>query len=62
VILLFFFSGLRFTVGFILAVWFQSFCHIERWTHKHWWLLVYCIHYVWCLSTQGHDMCVCVYS
>ncbi|KAF2948542.1 hypothetical protein DAI22_01g043300 [Oryza sativa Japonica Group] len=35
VILLFFFSGLGFTVGFILAVWFQSFFHIERWTHKH---------------------------
>lgn len=35
VILLFFFSGLGFTVGFILAVWFESFFHIERWTHKH---------------------------
>ncbi|XP_052154658.1 receptor like protein 28-like [Oryza glaberrima] len=35
VILLFIFSGLGFTVGFILAVWFQSFFHIERWTHKH---------------------------
>uniref|UniRef100_A0A0E0FGL4 non-specific serine/threonine protein kinase n=1 Tax=Oryza nivara TaxID=4536 RepID=A0A0E0FGL4_ORYNI len=34
-ILLFIFSGLGFTVGFILAVWFQSFCHIERWIHKH---------------------------
>uniref|UniRef100_I1NKG6 Leucine-rich repeat-containing N-terminal plant-type domain-containing protein n=1 Tax=Oryza glaberrima TaxID=4538 RepID=I1NKG6_ORYGL len=35
VILLFILSGLGFTVGFILAVWFQSLCHIERWIRKH---------------------------
>ncbi|BAF04010.1 Os01g0162300, partial [Oryza sativa Japonica Group] len=34
VILLFIFSGLGFTVGFILAVWFESLCHIERWNRK----------------------------
>lgn len=59
VILLFIFSGLGFTVGFILAVWFESLCHIERWNRKKRWLLVYTICMVF-IHLRTWYMCMCV--